>query len=158
MPLFLTILSLQAAALPPDTWKERNLPDMPVLPPCDLGPTSPPVTRKDRLPAGVVTELDRYFRAGGGLSEGAGPFNKTDVVSGDVPLRRFTRAYHVSGYWIIWYEWGGLVYRTRTIALALDRTDNDPKISYRVQPGRNFTGNLCAATKAIVAGVESGVP
>ncbi len=61
MPPFLTALSLQSASLLPETWKERNNPDMPVLPACDLGPTSPAVTRKNHLPAGVLTELDRYF-------------------------------------------------------------------------------------------------
>ena len=101
MPPFLTALSLQSASLSPETWKERNDPDMPLLPGCDLGPNYLAVTRKDHLPAGVLTELDRYSRPAGGLSEAGGPFNKSDVVDWNVPVRRFIRTYHVGGYWIM---------------------------------------------------------
>ena len=106
--LLLSIAMLQVNPLPPETLKERNHPDMPILPACDLGKKAKVATYIASLPKEVSAELARLSRSVGGVSEANCPYNSTDVVDGRVPTRRFIRAYHVQNNWIVWYEHGGL--------------------------------------------------
>lgn len=143
----------QGNALPPATWKERNHPDMPALPQCDLDGAQA-VNKMAELPEIVSSEIARVF-ASGGISEADGPFNSTDFVDGPVPRRRFLRAYRSGDYWIIWFEVGGNAGGPRTIALR--RRIHAPASSpaFQAKPGTIFAGDLCAASKAILAGVAS---
>ncbi|MHA6768823.1 hypothetical protein [Sphingobium ummariense] len=144
----------QATPLPPQTWKERNHPDMPSLPACDLSGSAPVIERMADLPPTVATELTRLF-APDIISEADGPFNNTDVIGDNVPTRRFIRAYHVGSDWIVWYELGGgQVAGPRTIALRTRNTRNTITAAH----GTTFAGDLCAASKAIVAGVRTASP
>lgn len=154
MMLFLLGAMLQAAPLPPETWKERNRPDMPAISACELGAGSRIAATITQLPDEVAAELHRFFGPEGGISEANGLYNSTDVVNGGVPVRRFLRAHQVGDYWIVWYERGGLAAGQRTIALKRD--GNREGSTYRMLPGTTFRGDLCAATKAIAAGVRSG--
>ncbi|RSU54844.1 hypothetical protein [Sphingobium yanoikuyae] len=141
----------QGHVLPPATWKERNHPDMPVLPHCDLDGAQA-VNKMAELPEIVSSEIARVF-ASGGISEADGPFNSTDFVDGSVPRRRFLRGYRSADYWIIWFEVGGNAGGPRTIALR--RSTHAPASSpaFQARPGTIFAGDLCAASKAILAGV-----
>lgn len=157
MLLLLGMAILQATPLPPETWKERNHPDMPVIPKCDLGKDAAIGTSIASLPQQIALELTRFFGPGGGLSEANGPYNSTDVSDGNhVPTRRFLRAYHVRDYWIIWYEHGGM--GQTTLALTPDNERRHGERPYRVTPGTALAGNLCTATKALIAGVRTGNP
>lgn len=153
VPIFLGAL-LQATALPPATWKERNRPDMPALPACELG-GAPFVTAMADLPPAVSAEL-RRFVGPGPISDADGPFNSTDVVGDGVPQRRFLRAYPAGDVWIIWFEVGGNVAGPRTIALDREARSSSSSPAFRARPGTMFAGDLCAASKAILAGVVTG--
>lgn len=150
VPLLLGSL-LQSAPLPPATWKERNQPDMPILPTCDLGSGAVAHTISD-LPSPVSNALMRFFGSEK-ISDAGGPFNSTDVVDGHVPQRRFLRAYEAENYWIIWFEVGGIVSGPRTLAFYRDSRSSAASPAYHARPGTIFAGNLCAASKAILAGV-----
>jgi len=153
MMLLLLGALAQAAPLPPQTWKERNHPDMPSLLACDLGGSAPVIERMADLPPNVATELTRLF-APDVISEADGPFNSTDVISGNVPSRRFIRAYQVGGDWIVWYELGGRIAGPRTIALHARNAQR----TIMAEHGTTFAGDLCAASKAILNGVRTASP
>lgn len=158
MLMLLGMAILQAAPLPPETWKERNHPDMPVIPKCNVGKDATIAISIASLPDPIAAELTRFFGAGG-LSEANGPYNSTDVSNGNhVPTRRFLRAYHVRDYWIIWYEHGGIVTGQTTLALTSDSERRHGERPYRVTPGTALAGNLCIATKALIAGVRTSNP
>jgi hypothetical protein len=61
MLLLLGMAILQATPLPPETWKERNHPDMPVIPTCYLGKDATVATSLASIPKQVATELTRFF-------------------------------------------------------------------------------------------------
>lgn len=143
----------QGNALPPATWKVRNHPDRPALPHSDLGGAQA-VNRMTDLPETVSSEIARVF-ASGGISEADGPFNSTDFVDGPVPWRRFLRAYRSADYTIIWFEVGGNAGGPRTIALRRSTRAPASSPAFQARPGTIFVGDLCAASKAILAGVVS---
>jgi hypothetical protein len=153
VPVLLSAL-LQSTSLPSATWKERNHPDMPVFPACDLG-GGPVVTTMADLPQAVSAELTRFVGPGP-ISDADGPFNSTDVVDGTVPQRRFLRAYLTEKAWIIWFEVGGSVAGPRTIALYRDPRSPASYPTFEARRGTMFAGDLCAASKAILAGVVTG--
>lgn len=135
VPVVLSAL-LQSTSLPPATWKERNHPDMPIFPACELG-GGPVVTTMADLPHAVSAEL-KPFVGHGRISDADGPFNITDVVGYDVPQRRFLRAYPTGNIWIIWFEVGGRVAGPRTIALYLDSRSAASFPIFTVKPGTMF--------------------
>lgn len=156
MLLLLGAVMLQASPLALETWKERNLPDMPILPACDLGKEAMISRSIANLPKEAASELSRYFQSGGGIAEANAQYNSTDVVDSKVPSYRFIRAYNIKNYWIIWYQrGGGFVTGHETIALETDKAIKDGRHAYRAMPGTRFTGNLCEATKALLVGVRS---
>jgi hypothetical protein len=75
---------LQTAPIRPEVWKERNHPDMPAIPPCELGGGTTIAHSMKELPADVVTELTRFFNAATPMSDAGGPFNSTDVAGESV--------------------------------------------------------------------------
>ncbi len=150
---------LQASTLPPATWKERNQPDSPTLPPCDLGKGARQVDSLAALPAQVREALIQAFRADAGMADVGGRFNRTDFVSDEsVPRRRFIRAYQADGYWIIWYERGGQVYGHRIVALHQRQARRAATPDWQLVTNSFLSGNLCEASKAILVGVRSGLP
>jgi hypothetical protein len=144
----------QAAPLPPAVWKERNRPDMPVLPPCELGAGTSVVDRLMALPVEVADGLSRFLGPKP-MSDAGGPFNGTDVVGEGVPQRRFLRAYGTGRRWVIWYELGGMAGGPRTLALRREAARHGQPARYHAVPGTVLAGDLCAATRAIMAGVRS---
>lgn len=147
---------LQTVPLSPEVWKERNRSDMPALPACKLGDDATIAHSIKELPSEVATEITRFFGVATPMSDAGSPFNSTDVVDGVVPNRRFLRAYQAGHYWVIWYERGGSVSGARTIALRRDAALG--ATGFRMTPGTMFAGDLCVATKAIMAGVRNATP
>lgn len=148
---------LQASSLPYATWKERNQPDPPVLPACKLGTEAAHIeTMRDLPPAGLI-ELKRVFERDG-ISDVGGPFNSTDVIDGKTPMRRFMRAYLVKTELVVWYEKGGLAPGPRTVLLIRKNWNNEKTSNFRMVPNTFFMGNLCAATRAILDGVNVASP
>jgi hypothetical protein len=159
MVILLTLASaaLQASSLPYLTWKERNQPDAPVLPKCELGSDAAHIRSMADLPSAALVEVKRLFKSYG-ISDVGGPFNSTDVIDGVVPQRRFIRAYRVRTELIIWYEKGGFVSGPRTVLMTQTNQNNERTSTFRTVRDTFFTGNLCAATKAILDGVQVATP
>lgn len=157
IPGVLLAVLLQAAPLPPATWKERNHPDMPSLPACDLGKGTRLARSIAELPREVAAEIMRVFGTDG-LSDAGGPFNSTDVIDGPVPRRRFIRAYVFQDRSIIWFQTGGFAGGPRTISVIRRYSTTADKARFQTIPGTVFGGNLCAASKAIMAGVLTASP
>lgn len=123
---------------------------------CDLGPEAVVVYRFADLPPAVITEARRGF-AVGGIAEAGAPYNATDVIRAGLPQRQFVRGYGVGRYWIIWFEQGGFVSGRRTVALRRVDTRRGEAARYLMEPGTVFAGDACAASRAILAGVRSGL-
>lgn len=149
-----TALMPQTTPLPNAAWKERNQPEMPRLPPCALQDASVVMTLT-ALPEPLAVEIQRFFESIGGMSDAGGPYNSTDVIDGKVPRSRFLRAYRVGNAWIIWFEKGGFVSGPRTLAFRENKQVRAGERAYQAMPGTFFSGELCMATKAILAGVRS---
>ena len=155
--LTLASAALQASSLPHLTWKGRNQPDAPVLPKCELGSDAVHIKSMADLPSSALIEVNRFFKSYG-ISDVGGPFNPTDIIDGMVPRRRFIRAYRVRTELIVWYETGGFVSGPRTILMTQRNQNNESTSNFRTVRDTFFTGNLCAATKAILDGVQVATP
>jgi hypothetical protein len=148
--------ALQAAPVGSAAWKERNHPDMPVFPNCEIAADATVALSLKDIPADAAAELTRYFNTATPMSDAGGPFNSTDVDEGlPVPRQRFIRAYKSGRVWVIWYELGGRAGGPRTIAVEQTSVGRNQALSFRVDPGTALTGNLCIATKAILSGVRT---
>lgn len=148
---------LQASSLPYPTWKERNQPDAALLPSCKLGTDAAHIETMRGLPPAALTELKRLFETDG-ISDVGGPFNSTDVIHDKTPRRRFIRAYHVQTELVVWYETGGFVSGPRTVLLTQKSWKNAKTANFRTVPNTFLTGNLCAATRALLDGVLVASP
>ncbi|WP_084580498.1 hypothetical protein [Sphingomonas azotifigens] len=126
----------------------------PAGPVCDLGPDAVVVHRLADLPGAVATEVRRGFAAGG-IAEAGAPYSATDVMRAGLPQRQFLRAYGAGRYWILWFEQGGFASGQRTVALRRVDPRAGGAARYQMEPGTVFAGNLCDASKAILAGVRS---
>ncbi len=121
--LTLANAALQASSLPYLTWNERNQPDAPILPNCELGSDAVYIKSMADLPSAALTEVNRLFESYG-ISDVGGPFNSTDVIDGMVPQRRFIRAYRVRTELIVWYEKGGFVSGPHTVLMTQTNQNN----------------------------------
>lgn len=138
----------------PDVAEERARTTMPVLEECRLeGATR--VDRMSALPAAVSGALRGVI--GNGLADAGEPFNASDVVTSDppVPQRRFLRAYHHGGRWIVWYEHGGIGYHLHAIGLIQRKGRAAPE----PYPWANYGGGtataLCAGSRAFFDGAQT---
>lgn len=128
----------------------------PVEPVCNLGAGAVVVYRLADLPPAVASEARRGF-AVGGIAEAGAPYNATDVMREGLPQRQFVRGYGVGRYWILWFEQGGFASGRRTVALRRVDPRKGGAARYQMEPGTVFAGDSCAASKAILAGVRSGL-
>ena len=134
--------------------RERHHPDRPGLPRCDIKAGTVAHTMKD-LPRPVRDELARFSAAARGMADAGERYNGTDVIDGDVPGSRFVRGYGLRDMWIVWCERGGIATMMRTVALRPVSGGRGAAPAYRVEPGTMLGGNMCEATKALLAGVRS---
>lgn len=157
MVLGASLLAILQAVADPIVWKERNQPDMPRLSRCEFRERASEASSFGALPRQVAAELARFFGPAGGLADAGGAFNSTDVVEDrGVPQRRFVRAYLVRDVWLIWYEHGGIGHHLHTLALTKARDGASGATVFRATPGSNFTGDLCAGSRAFLAGARTG--
>ncbi|MBO9621762.1 MAG: hypothetical protein J7500_03525 [Sphingomonas sp.] len=145
---FMLLLASEMQQAPP-------IPPMPNLSPCAFERPARLVERKDALPAEAIQELDRLFRSNKGIAEAGAYFEASDSIQiPDAPRSRFLRAYLVGDTWFIWFETGGIGLSRQVVALQPRRRDDGVVQLYAV-PGSLFSGDLCAAGKAFLAGVRS---
>lgn len=111
--------------------------------------------RKADLPPQAASELERLFRPIHGIAEAGEYFERTDVISNKAPQARFIRAYHVRDIWFVWYERGGIVLSTSTLALVPMTAGATGDKVLRYAAGSGFRGDLCAGSKAFIAGARS---
>lgn len=151
------VMLAQVAPTQGPAWQERHFPPALVVPACAFERPAREVRLLRALPAQVQAELSRFFGRGGGLADVDGEFNATDVIDDrKVPQRRFIRAYLTDDVWFIWFEQGGLARHVSLVALRRGNQQAGSPADYRVAPNSYFSGNLCAASKAFLAGAWAG--
>ncbi len=148
IPMLLIASAAQAApaALRP--------PEMPSIAPCVFDEPDLRVERKSGLPPEVLAGVAKAF-APIGIADVGEYFESTDVISGKYPQARFLRAYLVRDTWFLWYERGGIALSRFSIAFVQMRDANTRIMVWAPAPGSLFVDNLCAGTKAYLAGVRS---
>jgi hypothetical protein len=147
---------LQAADPSSAAWKERHFPSMPNVPECSFTKPFRQVGSMADLPEQVRAELVGFFAGSGGLADANGEFNSTDVAENKrVPRARFVRAYLTEDVWFIWWESGGVGRGLNTLALKQGRGKGSEVEAYHAEPGSIFTGDLCAGSKAFLAGARA---
>lgn len=154
MPMLFSLF--QAADPSSAAWKERHFPPMPKVPECGFSKPVKQVASMTDLPEQVRAELVRFFASSGGLADANSEFNSTDVVEDtSVPRLRFIRAYLTEDVWFVWWEAGGVGRGLNTLALKRGRGKGREQEAYRAEPGSIFTGDLCAGSKAFLAGARA---
>ncbi|MDV3458385.1 hypothetical protein RZN05_15410 [Sphingomonas sp. HF-S4] len=132
------------------------IPKMPELPTCSFEQSAKLVERKTDLPGDVSAEVERQFGFTKGIAEAGDYFESTDNIRfSDAPRARFLRAYSVGKTWLIWFEKGGsMASGPRLIALAPPSAGGSGPGEISAVPNSYFAGNLCAASRAFLAGVR----
>jgi hypothetical protein len=117
-------------------------------------------------PARIVNSLRdlpevaaEFRRQNLGIADVGESFNPSDVVdekSRTLPPRQFVRAYAFKDRTIVWYFRGGFAARFHVVELRTGR-DTMPNAPPLLRfTGRTLSGPPCAATDAILAGVDGG--
>jgi hypothetical protein len=106
----------------------------------------------DRL-ADILPEIQKDVLKRGAVAEAGRPFNRTDAIEdASLPFRRFVRAGHSGNTWFVWLEHGGLAYHYDVFGYSpLYGDRGSPKLVLSAE----FSGEPCAAIKAILSGVGS---
>lgn len=87
------------------------------------------------------------------LADAGQPFQSTDLVSyPPLPTRSFVRAYHDGDRWAVWFEHGGRGFHWHIAGFRISRTS-----PAKARAVGDLSGEACAATKAILGGVESRI-
>ncbi|MEG3166553.1 hypothetical protein U1701_18485 [Sphingomonas sp. PB2P19] len=111
------------------------------------------VTSLRELPD-VAAEFRRIKLGVADAGEEFVPFDASDEKSKDLPHRQFVRAYVFSDKTIVWYYRGGLVTNFHVVELRMGRdTMANAPLVLRLT-GRTLSGPPCAATEAVLAGVN----
>jgi len=106
------------------------------------------------LPPEAVARLKRFFKEG--FADAGAPFNSTDVIRDHaVPQRRFLRAYQHGDKQIVWYEHGGRGYHLHALGMIERPEQTGLEVSPFAWFGGGNNADLCAATKAFFAGVQT---
>jgi hypothetical protein len=156
--LLFALTALQSAPAPSPA-RKLGFPPMPQLAACTIPGQSKVATSLSELPAGVRAEIERFFKPDHGIADANGQFNSSDAITDlSIPQRRFLRAYQVGTTWILWYEIGGVVLQRHTIALFPSHDRDAAPGTYEIQASTTFSGNLCAANRAIIDGARSTGP
>lgn len=134
----------------------QSAPPAKQLPSCVFEGGAALIERKADLPAEASSELDRLFAQIGGIAEAGQFYESSDVQMTKGPKARFIRAYHVGDLWFVWFERGGIGVSSYTLALAPSLEDASGRKVLKMAPGSSFQGDLCAGSKAFIAGARSG--
>ena len=123
----------------------------PVPATCELSQPARVVTSLRDLPA-VAAEFRRQKLDMADVGERFRPF---DVVDGSLPPRQFVRAYLFSDRTIVWYYRGGFVTNFHIVELRVQRDNSTKDAPFLLRlTGRALMGPPCAATEALLAGVD----
>ena len=129
--------------------------DTPVPATCQFSRPSRIVTSLRDLPD-VAAEFRRQKLDVADVGERFIPFDVEDEKSKGLPHRQFVRAYVFRDKTIVWYYRGGFVTNFHVVELRMQRdTMVDAPLLLRLT-GRTLSGSPCAATEAILAGVNGG--
>lgn len=93
------------------------------------------------------------------IADAGESFNPSDVVdeaSRALPRRQFVRAYAFKDRTIVWYYRGGFAGQFHVVELRADRSTMPNAPPLLRLTGRTLSGPPCAATEAILAGVNGG--
>lgn len=102
----------------------------------------------------AVARLNRFFKEG--LADAGAPFNSTDVIRDHaVPQRRFLRAYQHGDKQIVWYEHGGRGDHLHALGMIKWPGQTGLEVSPFAWFGGGNSADLCAASKAFFAGVQT---
>lgn len=106
------------------------------------------------LPPEAVVRLNRFFKEG--FADAGAAFNLTDVIRDhSVPQRRFLRAYQHGDKQIVWYEHGGRGYHLHALGMIKWPGHAGLEVSPFASFGGGNSADLCAASKAFFAGVQT---
>jgi hypothetical protein len=122
---------------------------------CNFSKPARIVTSLRELPD-VAAEFRRIKLGIADAGEEFVPFDVEADKSKNLPHRQFIRAYVFSDKTIVWYYRGGLVTNFHVVELRMRRdTMANAPLVLRLT-GRTLSGPLCAATEAVLAGVDGG--
>ena len=107
------------------------------------------------LPA-VAAEFRRLKLEVADVGENFIPFDVEDERSKGLPHRQFVRAYVFKDRTIVWYFRGGFVTGFHVVELTMQHANRAGAPSLLRLTGRTLSGPPCAATEAILAGVNGG--
>ena len=115
---------------------------------CKLSHAATMVDSLRALPPAVARALHAKV---GDMAERGGAFNPTDVVSPEEHAagRRFIRAAHAGGKWIVWYEQGGIAYFK---AIVVFEAEAKGALFASGEYQGNWNANMCADTDKILDG------
>jgi hypothetical protein len=133
-----------------------TIPNKPEVAPCRFATPARLVSRKAELPGAARAALDGLFQPVNGIAEADAFFESSDAISArHGPRARFLRAYYVQGTWLIWFERGGIALMRNVVALIERKDSATGQSDFQMEAGSVLTGDLCAASKAFLAGVRS---
>lgn len=144
-------LGFQAA----DAQTVATRPSEPVPKSCALSQPARAVTSLRDLPD-VAAEFRRLKLDVADVGERFVPFDVVDDSSRGLPHRQFVRAYVFKDKTVVWYYRGGFATSFHVVELAMQR-DTMPNAQPTLRmTGRTLSGPPCAATQALLAGVNGG--
>ncbi len=147
-----TIVALGAEIAPAQTVATSI--SLPVPVSCQFSKPAHVVNSLRALPE-VAAEFRRQKLDVADVGEKFIPFDVEDKLSEGLPHRQFVRAYVFKDRTIVWYYRGGLVANFHVVELRNQRdsaSKNAPSLLRLT--GRALMGPPCAATEAILAGVD----
>jgi len=122
---------------------------------CNFSKPARIVTSLRELPD-VAAEFRRIKLGIADAGEEFVPFDVEADKAKNLPHRQFIRAYVFSDKTIVWYYRGGLVTNFHVVELRMKRdTMANAPLVLRLT-GRTLSGPPCAATEAVLAGVDGG--
>jgi hypothetical protein len=130
-------------------------PGTPVPAKCQLSQPARIVTSLRELPD-VANEFRRLKLDVADIGERFIPFDVEDASSKGLPHRQFVRAYVFKDKTIAWYYRGGFATSFHVVELTMQREATPDAPQVLRMTGRTLSGPPCAATEAILAGVNGG--
>lgn len=150
-------LAVLSAAFGLQPTVERDLSNLPPPPECAFEGGATRFDSLAALPEHVRAAIGRLFEPWKGMADAGVPYRWGDVFSSTDPMprTRFVRAYRAGGTWFLWYDAGGFGIMRQTLALVEERDPHTDQMRAGGLPGSRFSGDLCAGSKAFLAGARN---
>lgn len=90
------------------------------------------------------------------VAEASEPYNETDMITQDLPMRRFVLGGRSGDRWFVWLEHGGFAPHHHVLGYSnvYRYVDKPPEI----RQSADFRGEPCVAINAFVAGISTTMP